>query len=242
MPRRGKPVDLDGLSFPELNGLRAALMAELREVARRTDGPTILGVPESRSDLLALDGALDRARTAPAAQIYAGVLYDALDIASLHGSALRRARSSIVIVSALWGAVRLGDRIPAYRLSMAVTLPGHPPLAGRWRSLLNHALPTAAGRGLIVDCRSSTYAAAWRPEGALAERTVSVRVFREVAGERAVVSHMAKHTRGLVARTIVESGLDPRRPERLVGQLEEHFTVELKPAPRNGHYLDVITD
>ena len=88
----------------------------------------------------------------------------------------------IVVVSALWGAVRLGDRIPAYRLDMCGRLPGLAHLTDVWKGPLGEVLPAAARRGVVVDCRSSEYATAWRPTGALAERTVVVKVIRDRAG------------------------------------------------------------
>ena len=75
-------------------------------------------------------------------------------------------------------------------------------------------LAEAAGRGVVVDCRSSSYAAAWRPGPEVAARTVAVRVLREQDGARSVVSHMAKHTRGLVARALLQAPRAPRTPSR----------------------------
>jgi cytoplasmic iron level regulating protein YaaA (DUF328/UPF0246 family) len=75
---------------------------------------------------------------------------------------------------------------------------------------------------------------AWRPTGALAARTVVVKVFRERGGTRGAVSHNAKFTRGLVVRRIVTDGIDPRRPEGLAEALSEHFKVELHPPARDG--------
>lgn len=216
-PRRGRPLDLATLSFPELTGTRTGLL----------DG---LGLPELR-----------RAPTAAAGSVYSGVLYQALDLPSLEAGALRRARSQVVVFSGLWGALRLPDRIPAYRLPIQSRLPAVGPLPALWRAPLATVLPAAARRGLVVDCRSSAYATAWRPTGPLAERTVRVRVLREVDGVRSVVSHMAKHTRGLITREIVTGGLDPRRPEELVEALAPRFHVELSPGrPGNPRDLDVV--
>ena len=67
---------------------------------------------------------------------------------------------------------------------------------------LDRVLPAVAARGVIVDCRSAPYAAAWRPGADLAPRWVQVRV--------PGASHMAKHTRGLVARHLCRSGVTPR--------------------------------
>lgn len=229
------------MSFPELTQLRQRLINEVREAADRPDAATILRISEGRDDLLALNRNLTQAPTAPAQQVYSGVLFEALDAATLTGATLRRARSRVVVISALWGAVRLQDRIPAYRLSMGATLPGRAPLANRWRDQLDQVLPITAAKGLIVDCRSATYVAAWRPRGELAARTVTVRVFREVAGRRTVVSHMAKHTRGLIARAIVDCATEPRRPGELAELLAPHFRVDLVPMGDGSQALDVIT-
>ena len=102
---------------------------------------------------------------------------------------------------------------------MAVNLPGVGPLAAHWREALDTELTTAAGTGLVVDCRSSTYVAAWTPSGDVARRWVQIRV--------PGATHMAKHTRGLVARAICDLGLDPRRPEGLATGLAERFDVVL---------------
>ena len=83
------------------------------------------------------------------------------------------------IFSGLWGVTAPGDRIPAYRLSMATDLPGIGPLAAAWRDELAAVLDTRADGDLVVDCRSATYLSAWRPpRGAT---WVQVRVVRELA-------------------------------------------------------------
>lgn len=239
--RRGRPLDLDSLSFPELTETRTAVLSALEAVSTGPDAHPILGVPETLAAAVRANGRLRNVPTARAEAVYTGILYDALDVAGMDAAARRRARAWCVVTSALWGAVRLRDRIPAYRLSMAVSLPPLGPLSSVWRRPLATALPAAARRGLVVDCRSSTYATAWQPDGPLAARTVAVRVFREHAGARTVVSHLAKHTRGLVARRIITDALDVRRPAALAEALSAEFRVELTAAPR-GWYLDILTD
>ena len=62
------------------------------------------------------------------------------------------------------GCCGRSDRIPAYRLAGDVTLPGVGAVSTYWRRHLDRgraARPPA--RGLVVDLRSSTYAAFWRP-------------------------------------------------------------------------------
>ena len=125
-------------------------------------------------------------------------------------------------ISALWGAVSPADAVPAYRLSMGTDLPGVGPLAGHWREPLARVLPREVGRGLVIDCRSSTYAAAWVPQGDLTRRWVQIRV--------PGATHMAKHTRGLVARALCVADADPRTAAGLAEVLGQHFRAELHEA------------
>ena len=161
------------------------------------------------------------------------MLYQALDVDSLDAASKRRANRWVVVVSALFGALRLGDRVPAYRVNICSTLPGIGYLSHEWRQELPSALDAAVKpRELVVDCRSSTYAAVWRPTGERAERWVHV----TVPG----ASHMAKHTRGLVTRELVQAEA-PRTPQALAERLSERFDVELTPPPRPGRPWQLAT-
>ena len=200
-----------------------------------------LGVGASLAGEVERNTRLDELPARPALEIYSGVLFNALGAATLSAAAKRRAASRLVVVSALWGAVRPTDRIPSYRLNMCADL-GIGPLEPAWREVLGSVLAEAAGpRGVIVDCRSSSYQAAGMPTG-LGDRTVAVRVLRETADRRSVVSHMAKHTRGEVARHLLESGADPRRPDALAEVLADRWSVELVRPARAGRpwTLDVV--
>lgn len=242
-PRRGKPLDLDVLSFPELTATRGRVLTELVTLcqADRDKAVDVLGLTPGLAGEVDKDAGLLAAPTLPAAALYTGVLYDALSVGTLDAAARRRAGRQLVVVSALFGALRMTDRVPSYRLSMDVALPGTGPLAALWREPLAEVLPAAAGNGLVVDLRSATYAAAWRPDRDLAPRTVAVRVLREEDGRRSVVSHMAKHTRGEVARHLLETGAAPRTPEALADALSERWTVELADGKRGAaRTLDVV--
>lgn len=242
-PRRGAPVDLPTLSFPELTAGREQVLDELADLSGRPDALARLGVGASLAAEVDRNRRLREVPAAPASRVYSGVLYDALGLPSLPAAARRRAAGRLVVVSALWGALRPGDRVPPYRLSICVDLPGAGGLAGFWRPRLAPVLDAAADGRLVVDCRSSSYAALWRPRGAAAARTVAVRVLREDAGRRSVVSHMAKHTRGLVVRHLLtRGGRDPRSPEQLAAAVAEAFDCELVPATRAGapSTLDVV--
>ena len=108
------------------------------------------------------------------------------------------------------GLVGLADRIPAYKLPIDARVDGLGTLAAAWRPAIADALAERDRRGeLVVDCRSGGYSAIWRPAHAA---RVEVRAFKlKPDGSRQVISHMAKDTRGRVARELL---LAPRAPRR----------------------------
>ena len=111
---------------------------------------------------------------------------------------------------------------------------------GRGRStVLPAALDAHADGHLLVDCRSSSYAAAWSPA---ADRTVVVNVFQERNGKRTVVSHFAKHTRGELARHLLTRRCKaPETPTNLLKAAQEKWQAELVAGTaRKPHALNII--
>lgn len=204
-PLSGDPVDLASLSHPALETPRRRVGDALAKVSGQRNAMHVLEVGAS------LAAEVERNRTvwdnpaATAATVYSGVLYDAARMSTWDDETLARASSRLRIVSALWGAVAPGDAIPAYRLSMATLLGRIGGLAAFWRRHLPAQLDALADGGLVVDCRSASYVAAYRPDAPW----VSVGVQRELNGKRAVVSHMAKHTRGLLAAHLMSDDAAP---------------------------------
>ncbi|VXB31921.1 peroxide stress protein YaaA [Nocardioides sp. AX2bis] len=242
-PRRGAPLDLDALRSPSLGPARRRVLDALVTVCR--DDPdaaaAALDLGPTQRDLVSRNAGLPTAPTARADRVYTGVLYDALDLASLDAGAKRRAGRRVAIVSALLGLVAPGDRVPAYRLSGQSLLPGLGPVAGQWREALGPAVRDALGSGLLVDLRSSAYAAFWRPEPDLAARTATVRVLHEQDGRRSVVSHFNKATKGRIVRALLEQGADPRTPAALAGTLRDlGWAVEEHDQGTRGTRLDVV--
>lgn len=242
-PRRGRPLALDALSSPDLTPARREVLDALVELCRTDEDKavSVLGLSEGQRDLVMLNAGLLDAPTARADRIYTGVLYDALDVATLSTSGKRRATSRVAVTSSLFGMVRLGDRIPSYRLSGDASLPGLGPVASHWREALPAAMEAAIGKGLFVDLRSGMYAGFWRPGPDLARRTATVRVLHEHHGARKVVSHFNKATKGRIVRALLEDGADPRTPSTLATTLERlGWTVEVGAPGKSGTQLDVI--
>lgn len=202
-PDGGAPVDLASLAFAEeLGARRAKALEALVKLAggNRKRALGHLGLTVGLSAEVDRNAVLLTAAAAPAAEIYTGVLFQHLDLATLAPAALARAREQVLVASALWGVVALQDRIPAYRLSIGARLPAltRSGLAAWWRPALAKALPDEPGQ-LVVDLRSGGYAAAWRPKHA-----TLVEVKASTADGKPI-SHMAKAVRGTVARRLLEA-------------------------------------
>lgn len=227
------PLDLDALSWPVLNPLRAELVAELVTLAADPEASRrALGLSASQDGEIARNAVLRSAPTLPALRRYTGVLYDALDFDSLTGAAAERARARLAVGSALFGLVRAGDPIPAYRLSAGAKLPGGRSLSARWRPVLEPVLAEISGRELVVDLRSGSYAALGRVPDA-----VQVEVVAERAdGTRAVVSHFNKAHKGRLARALATTRAEPDDAAAVATvALRAGMRVE-----RNGNRLTVV--
>ena len=239
-PRRGAPLALAGLAFPELAGPREQVLDALVTLCR--DEPEraaeVLGLGPTQAEAVTRNAGLREAPTTRADRLYTGVLYDALGLDSLDAAAKRRASRWLLVTSGLFGCVRPGDRIPAYRLSGDVTLPGLGGVARHWSQHLGPAVEQAAGDGLVVDLRSSSYTPFWRPTREQAARFATVRVLHEHQGTRKVVSHFNKATKGRLVRSLLEEGASPKNPARLAEALRDlGWTVESPDAPTR---LDVV--
>ncbi|WP_018570542.1 peroxide stress protein YaaA [Streptomyces sp. PsTaAH-124] len=243
---RGAPLELELLSLPGLAGARRAVLDELVALCSG-DGDAqdkardVLGLSEGLRGEVAKNAELRTAGARPAGEIYTGVLYDALGLATLDAAAKRRAARSLLVFSGLWGAVRVTDRIPSYRCSMGVKLPGLGALGAHWRAPMAEVLPEAAGSGLVLDLRSAAYATAWKPKGEVAERTATVRVLH--APTRKVVSHFNKATKGRIVRSLLSAGAAPAGPAELVEALRDlgHEVEAREPAGAGRAWsLDVL--
>jgi hypothetical protein len=153
---------------------------------------------------LATDADVLDARTMPALRRYAGVVYDGLALDTLTAAEQRLALRSTFVFSGLFGVVRGDEPIPDYRVPAKAVLPGIGVAGTFWRPILTEVLATTLRRGLVVDLRSSDYAAMWRPNRADADRVLAVRVLSPTPrGGHAVISYTSKLAKGRVAAALV---------------------------------------
>lgn len=112
-----------------------------------------------------------------------------------------------LVFSALFGPVRLTDLITSHRLSGSVKLPGQGSVASIWSKALKELLTQQLSGHVVVDLRSAEYGAMYRPArgGECLTLNIAVAKVNPATGKRSVVSHWAKHTRGLLAGALLRA-------------------------------------
>lgn len=112
-----------------------------------------------------------------------------------------------LVFSALFGPVRLTDLITPHRLSGSVKLPGQGSVASIWSKALKELLAQQLSGHVVVDLRSAEYGAMYRPTRGSDCLLLNIGVAKvnPATGKRSVVSHWAKHTRGLLAGALLEA-------------------------------------
>ena len=119
----------------------------------------------------------------------------------------RQLEELTLVFSALFGPVRLTDLITPHRLSGSVKLPGQGSVASIWSKALKELLTQQLSGHVVVDLRSSEYGAMYRPAcgGECLTLNIGVAKVNPATGKRSVVSHWAKHTRGLLAGALLRA-------------------------------------
>jgi hypothetical protein len=201
----GSRLDIGSLRFARLAAVRRRVLRAVTSLAK-DEAATIAALrlgPRQHGEVLR-NRAIKSTPIMPAIDRYTGVLYDALDAASLTDAARSFAHEHLVVHSALFGPVAALDEIPAYRLSWDSRLPGLP-LTATWGRPVSGEL--SRERGLILDLRSDGYTKL----GPLPERsdTATVRVVSPSSGAsgdgRRPLNHFNKRSKGLFARALLAS-------------------------------------
>lgn len=119
----------------------------------------------------------------------------------------RQLEELTLVFSALFGPVRLTDLITPHRLSGSVKLPGQGSVASIWSKALKELLAQQLSGHVVVDLRSAEYGAMYRPSrgGECLTLNIAVAKVNPATGKRSVVSHWAKHTRGLLAGALLRA-------------------------------------
>ena len=223
------PLDIEGLSFPSLGPQRQIVVDALQVLSLDEDiAARVLKLGATQRHEIAVNTALRTAPTMPAIDRYTGVLFDALDAASLSGVERRWLGAHAAIHSAPFGPIGALDRIPAYRLGASASLPGVAPLRRIWADAVTAALVAAAPR-FVLDLRSEAYAVLGPVPNGVASAYVRV-VSESEGGAVRALNHFNKHAKGALVRRLAET-----RPRigsaAALRRWADDTGVRLRPAP-----------
>lgn len=200
----GAPWDASRLALSELTPIRESVIDALVRLSEDPDAATkVLKLGPKQRGEIEVNRTLRTSPTMPAIDRYTGVLFDALDAASLDGSARQWLDEHVMTHSAPFGPVGALDLIPSYRLGAGIRLPGLTSQRSLWAGSVGAALDRHA-RGFVLDLRSEAYVALG---AAPVERSAYVRVLtRDPNGETRALNHFNKNAKGRLTRALAESG------------------------------------
>lgn len=242
-PESGPRLDLGSLSFPGLTAARKRVQSALVTMCRgdAASAANILDLGPTLHELVRANAAIRTAASGEAITVYTGVLYEALDVATLARPARRRLDTSVAVASALFGLLHPRDLIPAYRLSADTVMPTVGALRTVWSAPVGAALEATPGP--ILDLRSTAYAGLAPIPQTVAHRALIGRVLLDRHGRRSVVSHHNKATKGRLVRGLVTAGPLPRSVNGLLESISElGYGVEVHESddPRRPARLDIV--
>jgi uncharacterized protein len=187
---------------------RELVLQALEQLLAGPDAQRSLLLPDSvAAGALADNQRVRGAATMPALERYAGIVYDGVFLRPLSAAARAAADREVLIFSGLFGVLRAGEAIPAYRVPAKACLPGLGVLSTFWRPRLQELMPALLGRGPVIDLRSGDYAAMWQParRSPQADRLISVRVLSpRPDGNLGVISFASKLAKGRLAAALLE--------------------------------------
>ncbi|MFB2555855.1 YaaA family protein [Herbiconiux liangxiaofengii] len=203
----GGALDLGALAHPELTATRRAVVRGVRQLSRnRDEAMKRLKLGPKLAFEIERNRALATSPTMPAIDRYTGVLYEALDAATLDAPARDFAGRHVRIHSALFGLVGALDPLPAYRLSHDSRLDGGS-LKATWAGPLSAALEAHRGE-LVLDLRSEAYVHLGPvPAGHPSSYFVRV-VSAGPDGVKRALNHFNKKGKGEFVRAVVQNGVD----------------------------------
>ena len=136
-------------------------------------------------------------KTTKAIKRYTGVAFDALDYVNLDKKTQNYCDENIILFSNLFGAIKASDLIPDYKFKQGAVLEKIDVIK-EYKTKIKEFLDKDLGDE-IVDLRAGYYDKFYRPS----QKVITYKFLKD--GK--VVSHWAKHYRGLVVREIAKNNI-----------------------------------
>ncbi len=149
----------------------------------------------------------------PAIERYTGVLFDALESATLAPAARAWVDENVFVHSAPFGPVVASDLLPDYRMSANATIAALGPLKRFWAAATTAALETIAGE-FVLDLRSEAYVALG-PVPAQATSVFARFVTDGPDGPRAL-NHFNKKAKGELVRDLASTQARPASVHEII--------------------------
>lgn len=198
---RAAAVDIPSLRLAALAPQRHMVIDALVALSRDPDtAARVLKLSERQRGEIDDNARLRSAPTLPAVDRYTGVLFDALDAATLPAAARRWLGAHVLIHSAPLGPVGGLDAIPAYRLAAGTALPGIPSLRKVWAEAVSAAVAELSP-SFVLDLRSEAYTALGPVPPSVASAYVRV-VTQGADGTTRALNHFNKHAKGELVRRL----------------------------------------
>ena len=235
-PSEGKKLDGEfpslnttELLFPQLQDKRMPMLQEYNELILKGSQEQLhklTGIKKDE-DIQKYRQDLFTSVTMPALQRYDGVAYDYLDLSTLSKEKKEYLYKQTIVFSNLFGPIRGGDLIPAYKFKQGSTL-NDIVTEKVYKKEFSSALDTLFRNELIVDLRAGFYEKFYT----LAQPFITMKFLK---GGKSV-SHWAKAYRGKVLRTL--SQVQPKDEKELLAiQYDGLEFIESIPYKKHGTML-----
>lgn len=174
---------------------------------------------EALEEAIRLNRGLKDANALPAVELYAGVLYQALDWKTLSKKHRDSFAKHTLIISGLFGVVRPSDRIPPYKLKINANLGGViGKVANFWRKPVSEIVRAECKGCVVWDFLPDEHRRVWDGSGEFRGRhsvKFVKRVVHQGVAEWKTISHHSKSLKGALVRHLLKR--DPTDP----GSLED---------------------
>lgn len=204
-------------SFPELDPFREKVLSALDKALHRGSGLEELFevTGASLAETIALNSALRKSPTLPARELYTGVMYLAVDFPALSASQRKLFDKNVLIISALYGAVRPTDAIAPYKLKIAANLGG---AVGKivhfWKRPVSEIIRREVRGKVVWDFLPDQHKRVWDGTGEVSARhevKFVKKVVRSGIAEYKTISHHSKELKGaLIRHLLARNAMSPK--------------------------------